>query len=221
VYNWGCNFRCKGCSYKLNAPYEPGTPFLDVEQVKEVLGRLDVERVHFLGGEPTTTPNLPELARFAHNELNAYTKIGHSNGSIMPPRYIDAISISIKAYTDSIHVDYTGVSNEKVLNNFVRIYDLGIKLDASSVFIPEYIDCEEIEKIAKFIANIDHRIPYRIIGYVPVPGAPWRGPTQEEVEFAAQTARKHLSNVTFSCLSPDEFLNLRNTDPLYKSIRVA
>jgi len=205
----------------LNAPYEPGTPFLDVEQVKEVLGRLDVERVHFLGGEPTTTPNLPELARFAHNELNAYTKIGHSNGSIMPPRYIDAISISIKAYTDSIHVDYTGVSNEKVLNNFVRIYDLGIKLDASSVFIPEYIDCEEIEKIAKFIANIDHRIPYRIIGYVPVPGAPWRGPTQEEVEFAAQTARKHLSNVTFSCLSPDEFLNLRNTDPLYKSIRVA
>lgn len=205
----------------MNAPYEPGTPFLDVEQVKEVLGRLDVERVHFLGGEPTTTPNLPELARFAHNELNAYTKIGHSNGSIMPPRYIDAISISIKAYTDSIHVDYTGVSNEKVLNNFVRIYDLGIKLDASSVFIPEYIDCEEIEKIAKFIANIDHRIPYRIIGYVPVPGAPWRGPTQEEVEFAAQTARKHLSNVTFSCLSPDEFLNLRNTDPLYKSIRVA
>jgi len=164
---------------------------------------------------------LPELARFAHNELGAYTKIGHSNGSIMPPRYIDAISISINAYTDAIHIDYTGVSNVEVLKNFVRIYEAGIELDASSVFIPEYIDCEEIEKIADFIANVDPKIPYHIIGYVPVPGSPWRGATREGVERAAQTARKHLSTVTFSCPSLEDFLNLRKTDPRYISVRVA
>lgn len=221
LYNWGCNFRCRGCSYKLRSPYEPGTPFLSTQRVKETLKRLDIERVHFLGGEPTMNPDLPELARFAHNKLGAYVKIGHSNGSIMPPRDIDAISISIKAYTNAIHVHYTTVPNNDVLTNFAKAYEMGIEMDASSVFIPEYIDSDEIEKIAKLIANVDPKIPYHIIGYVPVPGAPWREPTQEEVERAAKTARKHLSKVTFSCLSPDEFLNLRETDPRYRSVRVA
>lgn len=221
LYNWGCNFNCKGCSYKLKPPYKPGTPFLNMEKVKEVLERLDVKRVHFIGGEPTTNPDLPEVARFAHNELNAYTKIGHSNGSIMPPKNIDAISVSIKAYTDAIHLDYVGVSNVEVLKNFVRIYESGMELDASSVFIPGYIDREEIEKIARFIADVDPKIPYHIIGYVPVPGTPWRGPTQEEVKCAAKAARKHLSKVTFSCLNPNDFLSLREKDPRYRSVRVA
>lgn len=219
VYSWGCNFNCKGCSYKLKTSNAPKT-FLSVEKVKETLLRLNLERVHFLGGEPTVNPDLPELVRFCHDELKVYTKIGHSNGSIMPPKDVDAISVSIKAYTDAIHIDYTGFSNSKVLTNFAKIHDIGIKVDASSVLIPEYIDSNEIEKIAKFIASIDPNIPYHIIGYVPVPGAPWRRPTQEEVEHAAQIARKHLSNVTFSCLSPEEFLNLREKDPRYRSVEV-
>lgn len=221
LYNWGCNFNCKGCSYKLKTPYMPKTPFLSAKKVKEILSRLSPEKVHFLGGEPTTNPDLPQLARFCHNELKAYTKIGHSNGSIMPPNDIDAISVSIKAYTNRIHIDYTGVPNNDVLTNFAKIYEMGIKVDASSVFIPEYVDCDEIEKIAKFIADVDPEIPYHIVGYVPVPDAPWRGPTLEEVKCAAQIARKHLSNVTFSCLSHEEFLNLRETDPRYRSVKVA
>jgi pyruvate formate lyase activating enzyme len=139
----------------------------------------------------------------------------------MPPKDIDAVSVSIKAYTDAIHIDYTGVSNVNVLKNFVKMYDLGIKMDASSVFIPEYIDYGEIEKIAKFIAEVDPEIPYHLIGYVPVPDAPWREPTRQEIEHAARIAKKYLSKVTFSRLTPDEFLNIRNVDPRYKSIRVA
>jgi pyruvate formate lyase activating enzyme len=139
----------------------------------------------------------------------------------MPPKDIDAISVSIKAYTNVIHIDYTGVSNTSVLRNFIRIHKIGIEVDASSVFIPEYIDSDEVEKIAKFIASVDPNIPYHIIGYVPVPGTPWRGPRQEEVKRAAQIARKYLSNVTFSCLSSDEFLDLREVDPRYRSVRVA
>lgn len=221
VYNWGCNFRCRGCSYKLGSPYEPGMPFLAPKRVKEALERLDIERVHFLGGEPTTNPDLPELARFAKKQLGAYTKIGHSNGSIMPPKDIDAISISIKAYTDEIHVDYTGASNADVLANFERVYGLGVEVDASSVLIPGYIDHDEIERIARFIASVDPKIPYHIVGYVPVPGAPWRAPRREEVERSAKAAGRYLSSVTFSSLSPDEFLNLRRIDPRYMSIKVA
>ncbi|MEM2944050.1 MAG: radical SAM protein [Methanomassiliicoccales archaeon] len=219
LYNWGCNFSCKGCCYSiLSIPNEKKIP---LERVKKVLLELNPTRVHFLGGEPTTNPDLPELARFCHEELRAYTKIGHSNGSNMPPRHIDAVSVSIKAITDEIHREYTGASNARVLDNFMRMYERGIKVDASSVYIPGYIDCDEIERIAKFISAIDPEIPYHIVGYVPVPGSQWRNPLAEEVQAAARVARKYLSNVTFSCLTRERLLDLRSTDPRFKSAVVA
>lgn len=220
LYGWSCNFRCRGCSYKLKSPYE-GEPFLSLEKVKEVLRGLDIEKVHFLGGEPTTNPDLPEIARFAHNELGAYTKIGHSNGSNMPPQDIDATSVSIKAYTDALHIDYTGVSNATALKNFAEAYRLGIKLDASSVFIPGYIACDEIERIARFIAGVDPNIPYHIVGYVPVPGVAWRRPTYGEMEEAAAIASKYLASVTFSHLNLEDFVDLGTRDIRYRSVVVA
>lgn len=166
-------------------------------------------------------PDLPELARFCHDELHAYTKIGHCNGSIMPQTNIDAISVSIKACTDRIHIDYTGLSNHEVLRNFERMYERKIKVEASSVLIPQYIDCDEIERITKLIADIDPTIPYHIVGYVPVPNAPWRRAEPEEVVCAAHIASKYLSNVTFSCLTPKTRRDLRAVDSRFKSTVVA
>lgn len=221
LYNWGCNFHCRGCSYGLMETRGQHNRFIRMKEIKEILLKLNPEKVHFLGGEPTTNPDLPELARFCHEELHAYTKIGHSNGSIMPPANIDAVSVSIKAHTNRIHIEYTGVSNNEVLKNFERMYERGIRMEASSVLIPQYIDCNEIERIAKFIANIDPTIPYHIVGYVPVPNAPWRGARQEEVEYAARIASKYLSNVTFSCLTPEKLRDLRAVDSRFKSAVVA
>ena len=218
--DYRCNFRCRGCSYRLKPP-EGAEPLLGVEEAKEALAGLEVERVHFLGGEPTLNPDLAEVARFAHEKLGAYTKIGHSNGSILPPAHIDAISVSIKAFDDALHRDYTEVSNAPVLANFETMYRRGIQVDASSVLIPGYIGLEEIERIARFIASLDPEIPYHIIGYVPVPGAPWRAPTREEVEEAAEAAGRYLAHVTFSALTVDDFLHLWERDKRYRSVRVA
>jgi pyruvate formate lyase activating enzyme len=222
VYSWGCNFNCRGCSYKINSPYKgKGNGFLSVERVEELLTGLEVERVHFLGGEPTLNPDLPKLAHFVRYKLGAHTKIGHSNGSAMPPDDVEATSVSIKAFSDEIHIPYTGVSNAPVLENFARAYENGVAMEASSVFIPGYIDCDEIEKIARFIAEIDPQIPYHIVGYIPVPDAPWRAPTPDEVKQAVAIAERHLSHVTSSCLGMEGFLHLKATDPRYESIKVA
>ena len=218
--DYRCNFRCRGCSYKLKSP-EGTESLFSAERANEILAGLDVGRVHFLGGEPTLNPDLAEVARFAHEELGTYTKIGHSTGIRMPPPGIDAISVSLKAFDDDLHKDYTGVSNAPVLTNFKAMYRQGIQVDASSVLIPDYIGPEEIERIARFIASVDPRIPYHIIGYVPVPGAPWRAPTREEVEEAADMARRYLAHVTFSALTVDDFLHLRERDERYQSVRVA
>ena len=216
VYNNRCNFRCKICSYKLMKLCDSG---LKIEEIKNVLEGLTrkslIERVHFLGGEPTINPQLPELIEFS-KELGLYTYLGHTNGSNIVD--VDGANISIKAYTESIHIECTGVSNRQVLKNFVKAYNKGIKIKANSIFIPGCVDYEEIKEIAKFIADIDTNIPYHIVGYIPVPSAPWRKPTYEEVKKAAGIAKEYLKNVTFSC--PDEnFLHSKN-DPRYKSVRI-
>lgn len=219
IYNYGCNFNCAWCSYKLKDNGKP-TKFLSVDRIKKVLRGLDIERVHFVGGEPTTCSDLAEIADFARNELGAFTKIGHATGYYPPPANIDAMSVSIKTLSDDVHVKYTGVSNASVLKNFADTYERGIKIDASSVLTPGLIDADEIENIARFIAAIDPDIPYHVTGYVPVPNAPWRKPTLDEMRTAVKNAKKYLTHVTFSCLSVQDFFNLSTTDIRYKSVRV-
>ena len=135
---------------------------------------------------------------------------------------LDGARVSIKAVSDGLHRDFTGASNCSVLENFVGAYKMGISLEASSVFIPGYIDCDEIEKIAGFVASVDPGIPYHITGYVPVPDNEvlWRQPSYEEVENAMETARSYLSRVTFSCITKEQFFNLRRDDVRYRSVRV-
>lgn len=220
LYNYGCNFDCAWCSYQLKDNPQP-TRFLNLERVKETLRELDIDRVHFVGGEPTSCPDLPEIAEFAHNELGVFTKIGHSTGFNMPPDNIDAISISIKTLSENIHRRYTGVSNSRILENFKAMGRKGIYVDASSVLIPGLVDKDEIERIARFIAGIDPGIPYHIIGYVAVPGAPWRKPTPDEVKEAVVLAERYLGYVTSSCLTVEDFLSHREWDVRYDSMTVA
>lgn len=188
----------------------------------KVLSSLDITRVHFVGGEPTTYKGLEELALFCHDELGVVTKIGHSNGANVPPRGIDEANISIKTTRNEIHLPHCCESAKRVLNNFKTAYEMGIKLDASSVLIPGLIDVPQIVEVARFIADIDDSIPYHIIGYIPVPGAPWRSPTPAELERAEREARLFLNKVSTSCWSPEDWKrDPAERDPRYRKIRVA
>jgi pyruvate formate lyase activating enzyme len=50
------------------------------------------------------------------------------------------------------------------------------------------------------------------LGYIPVPDAPWRRPTDEEMEQAVGIARCRLTSVTFSHLTSDQAKDLRQRD---------
>ncbi|MHA1595187.1 MAG: hypothetical protein ACTSXJ_10625 [Candidatus Baldrarchaeia archaeon] len=58
---------------------------------------------------------------------------------------------------------------------------------------------------------MDDRIPLHIIGYMPVPGMPWRRPTVEEMRRAALRAKRHLRSVSWSLPSIEEisYLSIR------------
>ncbi|KXB02861.1 hypothetical protein AKJ43_00315 [candidate division MSBL1 archaeon SCGC-AAA261D19] len=213
LYFRGCNFACKGCVRRKESQdihlkeafAQPGTSvrFLTLMEVMRRLNKVEVQNAVFMGGEPTIDPKLPDLAKLIHKELGA-NNILLTNGFILPPlEHVDEACLSLKALDNCLHLDFTGKSNHKTLENFVKYYR-SIKLRSESILIPGYIDCEEIEKIARFIADVNPNIPYRIDGYIPVPGASWRRPTSEEVDKAVNVARRHLTNV--SCLKGSEGL---------------
>lgn len=179
-------------------PIKKPTRFLDFGEVKDILKEKDFWQVTFMGMEPALDPELPKLAKFLHKEFHRHNTLLTNGLRLVPLDHIDEVVVSIKAYRDDIHRDYTGVSNKEILRNFIKIYSSGKKFRSESVFIPDLIECSEIERIAKFISSVNKTIPYRIDGYVPVGNNPWRRPTPQEMKKAVSIAHKYLLNV--SCL---------------------
>ncbi len=222
LHFWGCNLSCRAClrlkeiydchleeardtiRYEEREIAETQQRFLGFADVMEILGKLEVRTVTFMGAEPAIDPGLPRLAEAIHQEFGSYNILLTNGFKLVDLEHMDEVVFSIKAVTDSLHRHYTGKSNKKALRNFVRLNQSSIRLRAESIFIPEYIDLLEIENVARFIAGVNRDIPYRIDAYMPVGDSPWRRPTPEEMEEAVSTAGRYLANV--SCLRGNEGL---------------
>ena len=222
LHFWGCNLKCRACLL-LKEIYDchleetkhgifnrerkiADAPerFLSLEEVVQILERLEVKTVIFMGAEPALDPELPQLAEALHKKFGSHNTLLTNGLKLIDLEHIDEVVFSIKAVTDSLHRDYTGKSNKKALSNFVSLNKSGITLRTESIFIPEYIDHSEIENIAGFIARVNPAIPYRIDAYLPVGDSPWRRPIAEEMDKTVSTARRHLVDV--SCLKGNEEL---------------
>ncbi len=107
------------------------------------------------------------------------------------------MEVGLKAITDSLHRHYTGVSNTQILKNIAGLHKSGKKTFVESVVIPEYIDVDEIERISRFIADLDKNIRLVLLPYFKSSVNPWRRPTPVEMEEAANIAKKNLGNVFY------------------------
>ncbi len=219
LHNYGCNFRCRGCTYKLKRNPRPDR-FLPIAEIHECLRRLQPDAVHFMGGEPTTNPQLPELLAFCRQELGVTTRLGHTNGSGLVTENLDGTNVSFKAFDEDVHLAYTGRSVAPNIENFRRSYEAGLEMRASTVFIPDLGGLEQVEKVAAFVASVDRAIPFHILGYIPVPAAPWRRPTDDELEQAVAAARRYLKCVTFSHFTSEQAKDLTQRDDRFAVQRV-
>ncbi|MBC7287000.1 MAG: radical SAM protein [Armatimonadetes bacterium] len=219
IYNVGCNFRCIGCSYKLLSP--PLDRTVSAARIEELLEMLRPRKVTFLGGEPTTNPAIGRLLRFAKEQIGAETWLGHTNGSHLPLPFLDGANVSLKAYTPEKHLTYTGYPAQPIYDNFRAAFDAGLQMKASAVYIPGFIDLDEIEGMVRFLAALDPGIPFHLMGYVPVPGAPWRRPTDDEMKQAVELARSYLKAVTYSHLTAEEMRNWQQRSKRWASVEVS
>jgi pyruvate formate lyase activating enzyme len=222
LYFWGCNFECKGClcqkipddpSLKENIVAHLEDPkgiakaperFLEFEEVMQILGRLEVKKVMMMGQEAILDPQYSKLTKAFHDKFGSYNMVCTNLYDMPPLEDTDKVEVGIKAVTDSLNLDYTGKSNERVKENFLKLYQSGVSLVVESVLIPDYIDAKEIEHIAEFIASVDKNIFFVILSYFKAGNNPWRRPTKSETDEAGNLAKKHLKNVY--CVYGDEEL---------------
>ncbi|MGP3668253.1 MAG: radical SAM protein [Candidatus Bathyarchaeota archaeon] len=218
-----CNFKCKGCAMKIT-PWNfylaedvrlrlgsaEGVKTLELFELERLLKPLKVNyAVVGCVGEPTIDGEIVDIVRVL-KRLKAGLILLLTNGYNLDEDMVgdlknagvDEVEVSIKAYTDDIHIEYTGVSNRRVLENFKLLWRMGVKLRCETVVIPRLVEVDEVEKIAKFVASVNPLIPYRVDRYTRAPGAPWRDATFAEVLDAMMVAKKYLKNVYYAEATP-------------------
>jgi pyruvate formate lyase activating enzyme len=210
---WGCNISCRGCYCKrriyspmlkdfigANVLDDPGLArpperFLEFDEVFQHLDNLTIERVLLEGQEASLDPLYPKLTETLHQRYGSYNVLLSNCYKLPDLKHTDKVVLGLKAVTDKLHREYTGVSSEPILKNFIKLRQSGIDLLVESVVIPDYIGIAETELIAKQIAGVDKNIPYVLLPYFKAGNNTWRRPTPEEMDAAASAAKKHLINV--------------------------
>jgi len=188
VFYCSCTFDCLFCQ---NYQYKQ---YLNLKQelisFKELASKVNdkVICICYFGGDPSSQAIHSILtSKYAIKEAKKNNRIlricWETNGS-SNPKIIEKmaeiaiesggiIKFDLKCFNENLNKVLCGVSNKQTYQNFKF---LGEKFDerpevpliiASTLLVPGYIDIEEVDKISKFIANINPNIPYRLLGFYP------------------------------------------------------
>ncbi len=90
-----------------------------------------------------------------------------SNLDMLRDSGMDAFWLDIKAWDGRVHRRLTGCSNMRILELPAEIHGMGFVLEVSSLYLPGWVETEQIGKIAGLLAQVDSDIPYSIIAFFP------------------------------------------------------
>jgi pyruvate formate lyase activating enzyme len=138
--------------------------------------------VCFFGGDPAS--QMPHALATAQRLAAKGVTICWETAGTSHPKLLDravelslasggCIKFDLKAYDEVLHVILTGGSNRQTLDNFARAaHRFEERPDpplvvASTLLVPGYVDAEEVGRIARFIANLNPRIPYALLAFAP------------------------------------------------------
>jgi pyruvate formate lyase activating enzyme len=161
--------------------------------------------VCYFGGDPAS--QMPHALASARALAERGVTVCWETAGTQHPRLMDrAVGLSLetggtckfdlKAWDEGLHVALTGASNRRTLENFVRAAArFGERPEpplvvASTLLVPGYVTADEVGRIARFIADIDPRIPYALLGFGPQFYVPDLPPTSvRHAEAALRAAR--------------------------------
>lgn len=179
--SWHAHELCRGCGscilYGRRSKYCPGKLKLnELTLLDDFTWGPARNIISFTGGDIACQPEFYiESAREIKSlgldlwilfETNGYG-LTPSNLDLLRDAGIDSFWLDIKAYNDEIHKRLTGVSNEWILKLPAEIIERNFVLEVSTVYIPGWVEEDQISEIAKLLAQVDRDIPYAIIAFIP------------------------------------------------------
>ena len=81
-------------------------------------------------------------------------------------RKLDFVMADLKIWDSEIHKTYTGVYNEIIKENFLKLNELNIPIIARTPFIPDIK--QEIHNISEFLKGLENVKQYEILPYHPL-----------------------------------------------------
>ncbi|MEJ5300154.1 MAG: radical SAM protein [Thermodesulforhabdaceae bacterium] len=140
----------------------------------------------FFGGDPSSQmPFSIAFSKFAlEKRKGKILRICFETNGSMNEKLLDeafdlvlesggCIKFDLKVWDENLHKVLTGQSNKTTLKNFARLAER-IKerpepppLVASTLLVPGYVTEEEVENIARFIADLNPDIPYALLAFYP------------------------------------------------------
>ena len=225
VFFKGCFMRCAWCcnpesqSYDIQTMVENGkvkTVGQDVT-VEEILPELLADENYYRrsgggitlsGGEILGQPDFARDLLHAcqhhglHTAVESTANAPYENIQKILP-YLDMYLMDIKHMDSAKHKEYTGVGNERILENARKIAESGVRLIVRTPVIPGFNDTEgEILRIARFAASLPgvkehHLLPYHRLGSDKYAGLGRRyslpeilPPSNEKMEFLLSVAER-------------------------------
>lgn len=80
---------------------------------------------------------------------------------------VDSFWLDIKAYDEEIYKKLCGTTNRWILKAPELIVDEGFTLEVLSLYIPNWVEEDQIVKIAELLCSIDPEIPFTILAFFP------------------------------------------------------
>ena len=225
VFFKGCYMRCAWCcnpesqEFALQTMVENGktkTVGKDVS-VEEIMPELLADEHYFRrsgGGITLSGGEFLGQHEFAAELLKACKEYGLHTAvestanapwekieAVLP--YIDLYLMDVKLMDSEKHKAYTGVGNERILENARRLAKSGVELVIRTPVVPGVNDtAEEIRAISRFAASLDgvkehHLLPYHRLGSDKYAGLgreyalkEIQPPTKERMEYLLEVARE-------------------------------
>ena len=131
--------------------------------------------VAFTGGDLTCCPDFyAQCAEWikAHTQLwvlietNGYGLTADTL-DILQRHGVDAFWLDIKAWNAKTHRWLTGGANAQILGLPAEILGRGFVLEVLSLYIPQIVETDQLDKIARHLAAVDTTIPFTILAFFP------------------------------------------------------
>jgi len=80
---------------------------------------------------------------------------------------VDSFWLDIKAFDPVIHKKLCGVDNHRILDLPKQVQQFGFQLEVLSLFIPRWVETDQLSKIALLLAEVNREIPFTLLAFFP------------------------------------------------------